>query len=100
MSAAAAASPLVIPDKPKPRVAAAESAPSFVRDPIITFSPALAQRRASAAPRLPVPPTTAIVDRNSVVEGKSVSVGLDLGCRLIIKKKNTKSQSISTKLPL
>src|SRR3546814_20069702 len=31
------------------------------------------------------------IDRKSVVEGKSVSVRVDLGGRRIIKKKNTKS---------
>src|SRR3546814_13196000 len=32
-------------------------------------------------------------DRKSVVEGKSVSVSVDLGCRSIYKKKNIKSTS-------
>src|SRR3546814_11938437 len=34
-------------------------------------------------------------DRTSVVEGKSVSVRVDLGCRRIIKKKQSKKTHIS-----
>src|SRR5258705_10959588 len=42
-------------------VAAPRAALSAVRDPISTWAPACAQRRASPEPRAPVPPTTAIL---------------------------------------
>src|SRR3546814_8710739 len=60
MSPACAASALLLPLIPKPSSAAAFCAFSAEREPMITVRPALASRRAIAAPSLPVPPTTAI----------------------------------------
>src|SRR3546814_15145877 len=40
--------------------------------------------------RFNIPTTRAVIDRKSVVEGKGVSVSVDLGGRRIIKKKKTR----------
>src|SRR3546814_12046834 len=50
----------------------------------------------SASTRKRFWPSTLEVDRKSVVEGKSVSVRVDLGGRRILKKKNTPIHRITT----
>src|SRR3546814_10540429 len=56
--------------------------PGFMRG-LPALPAAAASRRCRGAPATPAP-----VDRKSAVEGKSVSVRVDLGGRRIIKKKN------------
>src|SRR3546814_11578556 len=60
--------------------------------------PAAYNHRHPAVGWSPTPPTASacptMIDRKSVVEGKSVSVRVDLGGRRIIKKKKTIKESI------
>src|SRR3546814_9963130 len=85
-----AASALLLPLIPKPSSAAAFCAFSAEREPMITVRPALASRRAIAAPSLPVPPTTAItasfVITSSSFGGGHQRRGRLVNCRALHRK--------------
>src|SRR3546814_17710339 len=59
---------------------------------------ALAEAAFARADRLAASARSAVADRKSVVEGKSVSVCVDFGCRRLIKKNKNHKQYI-TKYP-
>src|SRR3546814_7379747 len=90
MVPACAASALLLPLIPKPSSAAAVCAFSAEREPMITVRPALASRRAIAAPSLPVPPTTAItasfVITSSSFGGGHQRRGRLVNCRALHRK--------------
>src|SRR3546814_15665678 len=64
-----------------------------------TISPTLRKRKSASCGRRP-PRDRTHTDRKSVVEGKSVSVRVDLGGRRIIKKTTTKKRNTLTLLKI
>src|SRR3546814_15303440 len=69
---------------------------SLGRHPMALLRARLAAMRFSSSAELRGQPDRRLVDRKSVVSGKSVSVRVDLGGRRIIKKTTRETDTLST----